>query len=104
MPDLAQAIQRGDALSDQLRRYGESDLAVALIAAGEKSGHLPEMCERLVDYYENAIKTRNTIIGKAIYPDLAFMSRPSLRRLSCPSWAIGHRPGPCLARRCSGSA
>lgn len=70
LPALSLAIDRGQPLSGQLQRFGERPLPIALIAAGERSGHLPEVCARIVDIYEQAIQVRRQCIVRSIYPVL----------------------------------
>ena len=45
-------------------------LFIAMVAAGEKSGHLDVVLNRLADYTENREKTRSQVIQAMIYPCL----------------------------------
>jgi general secretion pathway protein F len=45
-------------------------LFIAMVAAGEKSGHLDVVLNRLADYTENREKTRSQVIQAMIYPGL----------------------------------
>ncbi len=45
-------------------------LFIAMVAAGEKSGHLDVVLNRLADYTENREKTRSQVIQAMIYPAL----------------------------------
>ena len=45
-------------------------LFIAMVAAGEKSGHLDVVLNRLADYTENHEKTRSQVIQAMIYPSL----------------------------------
>ena len=45
-------------------------LFIAMVAAGEKSGHLDVVLNRLADYTENREKTRSQVIQAMIYPSL----------------------------------
>lgn len=45
-------------------------LFIAMVAAGEKSGHLDIVLNRLADYTENREKTRSQVIQAMIYPAL----------------------------------
>src|SRR4051812_9633370 len=49
----AAGCQGGAPLAGQLREAGEQTLPVALIAAGETSGRLPEMCAEITAFYEH---------------------------------------------------
>jgi general secretion pathway protein F len=48
--------------------YVFDNLFRAMVAAGEKSGHLDTVLNRLADYTENREKTRNQIIQALVYP------------------------------------
>ncbi len=45
-------------------------LFIAMVAAGEKSGHLDVVLNRLADYTENREKTRSQVVQAMIYPAL----------------------------------
>ena len=45
-------------------------LFIAMVAAGEKSGHLDIVLNRLADYTENREKTRSQVVQAMIYPAL----------------------------------
>lgn len=48
--------------------YVFDNLFRAMVAAGEKSGHLDTVLNRLADYTENRERTRNQIIQALVYP------------------------------------
>ena len=39
-----------------------------LFAVGEESGHLPEVCRQLADYYELRLQLRRTLISSLTWP------------------------------------
>ncbi len=55
-----------DALADFPRVF--DNLFVAMVAAGEKSGHLDTVLDRLADYTENRNKVRSQITQALVYP------------------------------------
>ncbi len=67
-PSWASALSNGQALSDVMCSAGCAPFDVALIQAGEKSGHLPELCADIASHYRHAISLRNLVIGRLIYP------------------------------------
>ena len=58
----------GEPLAPQMKRDGEEPLAVAMVAAGETSGRLPELCQDLSTLYDHRRALRALFIGKLIYP------------------------------------
>ncbi|MBO0217674.1 type II secretion system F family protein, partial [Vibrio sp. Vb2880] len=44
------------------------ELSRSMVAAGEKSGHLDTVLERLADYVENRQKMRSKLLQAMIYP------------------------------------
>lgn len=68
--DIYEEVQKGKALSDVLKSKPGSfpEMFVSLVAAGEASGTLDAMFNRLSDHYANANKTANKIKSAMIYP------------------------------------
>ncbi|MGC9401085.1 type II secretion system inner membrane protein GspF [Vibrio genomosp. F10] len=63
-------VTEGYTLSDSLSDYSHvfDDLFRSMVAAGEKSGHLDSVLERLADYAENREKMRSKLLQAMIYP------------------------------------
>ncbi|WP_260260144.1 type II secretion system inner membrane protein GspF [Vibrio intestinalis] len=63
-------VVEGHTLADGLADYPHifDELFRAMVAAGEKSGHLDAVLERLADYAENRQKMRNKLQQALIYP------------------------------------
>ncbi|MGF1698091.1 type II secretion system inner membrane protein GspF [Vibrio lamellibrachiae] len=63
-------VTEGYTLADSLADYSHvfDDLFRSMVAAGEKSGHLDAVLERLADYAENREKMRSKLLQAMIYP------------------------------------
>lgn len=63
-------VVEGHGFADALSEfpYVFDNLFRAMVAAGEKSGHLDTVLNRLADYTENRERTRNQIIQALVYP------------------------------------
>jgi len=63
-------VTEGYTLSDSLADYPQvfDELFRSMVAAGEKSGHLDSVLERLADYAENRQKMRSKLQQAMIYP------------------------------------
>lgn len=62
-------VQTGKSLSDTLRQYKEFPLMfVNMVAAGEASGRLDEILQRMAVYYEKEYKLRRQIKSAMSYP------------------------------------
>ncbi|HFD92623.1 MAG TPA: type II secretion system protein GspF [Gammaproteobacteria bacterium] len=68
-------VMEGHPLATALADYPRvfSDLYRATIAAGEQSGHLDEVLDRLADYTENRQVLRDKIVQALIYPILVIV-------------------------------
>jgi type IV pilus assembly protein PilC len=67
---IANDIERGYALHEALERHPKcfSSVYVNLVKAGEQSGVLARVLNRLGEYLEDEMQTRNRIITACIYP------------------------------------
>jgi general secretion pathway protein F len=63
-------VMEGHTLADGLSAYSRvfPEIYRATVAAGEQSGHLDEIMERLADYTENREQLRQKILGAMLYP------------------------------------
>jgi len=70
--DIRLRIEEGSPLAEALRDHGEyfDTIYCSLIAAGESSGNVAAMLERLAKLTQKRAKVRNAIIGALIYPIL----------------------------------
>ncbi len=68
--DVYENVQKGESFSDALEVHGSvfPTLMTSMIAAGEASGSLDVIMQRLSDYYANQNKIANTIKSAMIYP------------------------------------
>ncbi|WP_329347393.1 type II secretion system inner membrane protein GspF [Vibrio natriegens] len=70
MAAVRSKVTEGYALADSLADYPHvfDELFRSMVAAGEKSGHLDAVLERLADYVENRQKMRSKLLQAMIYP------------------------------------
>ncbi len=68
--DVYENVQKGESFSDSLEVHGSvfPTLLVAMVGAGEASGSLDVIMQRLSDYYANQNKISNTIKSAMVYP------------------------------------
>lgn len=73
--DVYKKIEAGSALSVALGEVGGifSEVQINLIAAGEKSGNLNEMLEKVAEDLEKSKKLKGKITGAMIYPAIIFV-------------------------------
>ncbi len=69
-PQWSAGCGAGRSLHEQLAASGETPLAVALVRAGEGSGRLPELCERIASIAEHLQRLRGMLVARLIYPFL----------------------------------
>lgn len=70
LADLLKAVKGGKSLSVALQAHAEhfGNFYLSMIRAGEASGQLAEVLERLVDHLESAKATRDSVVSALIYP------------------------------------
>jgi general secretion pathway protein F len=68
--DLLKAVKSGKALSLALLPYEQvfGSFYISMVRAGEASGQLSDVLNRLVEYLENAKANRDTVVSALIYP------------------------------------
>jgi general secretion pathway protein F len=67
-------VNEGAALADALSQttiFG--DLYISMVRAGETGGALEQVLERLADYLDNQVRTRNKVVSIMIYPAIMFV-------------------------------
>ncbi|MCG3736420.1 type II secretion system inner membrane protein GspF [Vibrio cincinnatiensis] len=70
MAAVRSKVTEGYTLADSLADYPHifDDLFRSMVAAGEKSGHLDAILQRLADYAENRQKMRSKLLQALLYP------------------------------------
>ena len=68
--DVYENVQKGESFSDALEIHGSvfPTLMTAMVGAGESSGQMDIIMQRLSDYYANQNKLANTIKSAMVYP------------------------------------
>lgn len=72
---IMQEVQRGTSLSEALRTFSRSfpTLYVEMVRAGETSGHLDAVLQRLAEFLENQEVRRTQVISALTYPSVIVM-------------------------------
>ena len=66
-------VNEGASLADALSQTGIfGDLYVSMVRAGETGGALEQVLERLAEYLESQVRTRNKVLSIMIYPAIMF--------------------------------
>jgi len=68
--DLRTRVEEGASLSQAMQNHEDyfDPIYRSLVAAGESSGHLMEMFDRLAVLKQKQLRVRNSIVGAMIYP------------------------------------
>lgn len=68
-------VNEGSTLTDALRKHPKAfnDLYVNMVGAGEESGTLDIVLERLADFLDNQIELRNKVASALAYPAIMFL-------------------------------
>ncbi len=87
--DLRDAIVRGTALSDALTKWPEtfSTLFVSMVRAGEASGQLSEVLERLCKHFERVQEAREKVLMALIYPCIV-LSMGAMTMIFCMIFVV----------------
>lgn len=76
-------VEEGSPLSEAMSEYPEyfDPIYCGLVAAGESSGKLPVMLDRLAGLKQKQLRIRNSIVGALIYPSLLLVIAVSVMSL-----------------------
>lgn len=68
--DIYENVQKGESFSESLQKHSGSfpDFLISMVAAGETSGSLDVIMQRMSDHYAKENKLKNTIKGAMVYP------------------------------------
>lgn len=69
---LRQAVEEGQSLTEAMENYPGAfdEVYRSLVAAGESSGQLPEMLDRLAILKQKQMRIRNAVLAALIYPSM----------------------------------
>ncbi|CAH2602660.1 Type II secretion system F family protein [Rhodovastum atsumiense] len=90
---MVEAIHSGASLSQAMQREGRlfPPLAAALVAAGEASGDLALVLERLADSLERSLEMKRNLFSATLYPSIVMLSAVllmwALLRFVVPAYA-----------------
>ena len=70
LSDLLKSVKGGKSLSSSLENHQDTfgGFYISMIRAGEASGQMSEILDRLVEYLEQAKANRDTVISALVYP------------------------------------
>ena len=70
MEEINASIAGGETLADAVRRQADRfpRIFVEMVSSGERTGHLPEIFQRLADYFDMRLRIRRAVIKASIYP------------------------------------
>jgi type II secretory pathway component PulF len=70
MEEITDDIAGGHTLNEAVRRRAHRFplIFVEMVDAGERTGHLPEIFQRLADYFDMRLRIRRSVIRASIYP------------------------------------
>lgn len=74
LQDVYKSVQAGTTLSESFKKAGGiyNEVQINLLAAGEKSGNLNEILEKIADDLEKNKDLRGKVLGAMIYPVIIF--------------------------------
>lgn len=72
LTEMSQAVAGGNPLSSIMERYPAvfASMEVEMIRAGEASGMLEKMCNRIADYLEREVEIRRKLKRETLYPKI----------------------------------
>jgi type IV pilus assembly protein PilC len=83
LADIRERVKSGEALSDAFAAQGElfPRLYASALASGERSGELPTVIKRFIDYTRNLLAIRRRVVAAMIYPALLLVLSMGLMAL-----------------------
>jgi len=65
---LAKKLAEGDRLAESFAAAGFPPFETNLVAAGERSGHLDTICDRIAQFWQRDLEFRQALLAPLIYP------------------------------------
>lgn len=80
MEEITGDIAGGDTLDDAVRKRARRfpPIFVEMVGAGERTGNLDEVFQRLADYFDMRLKLRRAVISACIYPAIQLFAALSV--------------------------
>ncbi len=90
---VSSSINEGHSLTEALQKERGKfpPIFVEMVAAGERTGHLEEVFERLSDYFDTRVRLRRAVIKASVYPMIQLTTLYAVVCLLAIVWSSDRR-------------